>query len=130
MLSRSKGLNKRFRPADIFLLVFLLSMSVSGIFFIKEVMPKSTNVIIEVDGKQRYSLPLGTDSVTEVKGPEGPTIVEVKNGKVRVTESECPGKICVKQGWVDRGAIVCIPNRIIVRLDAEYSDKELDAVTE
>jgi len=38
--------------------------------------------------------------------------------KVRVKESSCPNKICVKTGWIKRSGeiIVCAPNEVTVRI--------------
>jgi hypothetical protein len=129
MRSRLKGLRHKITPADIFVFILLLALSVSGLLFIKEVMPKGTGVTIDVDGKQAYTLPLQGNSTTNVQGVNGITVVEIINGKVRVKDSDCPGKLCVKQGWIDRGAIVCLPNRVIVRLNNGHDSSRLDAIT-
>ena len=45
--------------------------------------------------------------------------LEVKDGKWRITEEECPNHICSSIGWVsvkDYFPIVCIPNEVIVTL--------------
>ncbi len=129
MRSRLKDLRNKITPADTFIFILLLTISISGYVFIKEVMPKGTGVTIDVDGKQAYTLPLHEDSITEVRGTHGITVVQVREGKVRVKDSDCPGKLCVKQGWIDRGAIVCLPNGIIVRLNNGGDSTKLDAVT-
>ena len=129
MRSRLKDLRNKITPADMFIFILLLTISISGFVFIKEVMPKGTGVTIEVDGKQAYTLPLHENSITDVQGAHGITIVEILDGKVRIKDSDCPGKLCVKQGWIDRGAIVCLPNRVIVRLNNGGDSTKLDAVT-
>ena len=129
MRSRLKDLKNKITPADMFIFILLLTVSISGFVFIKEVMPKGTGVTIYVDGKQAYTLPLHEDSITEVQGTHGITVVEVYEGKVRIKDSDCPRKLCVKQGWIDRGAVVCLPNRVIVRLNNGGDSTKLDAVT-
>lgn len=44
--------------------------------------------------------------------------VEVKGGKVRVAESDCPRRVCVRTGWISRPGqtIVCVPNRLLVEV--------------
>ncbi len=57
-------------------------------------------------------------------------VIEVKDGKVRVTESDCPYKICVKQGWIDRGSIVCLPNNTVTTVKGPLKNGEdVDAIT-
>jgi hypothetical protein len=130
MKLRLKGLTDRVTAADTLLFIILIVISVTGLVFIKEVLPKGTDAIIEVDGKAEYSVPLYEEKVIEVEGVKGVTVVELKDGKVRITDSPCPDKLCVKQGWIDRGAIVCLPNRVIVRTDNNAGQgQQLDAVT-
>ena len=46
---------------------------------------------------------------------EGTNTVTVKNGKVAVTEADCPDHYCMKRGYCDSGAqIVCLPNRLVL----------------
>lgn len=43
--------------------------------------------------------------------------IEVKDGKYRVHDVDCPDKICEKVGWVGKGSptlIVCLPNNIVI----------------
>ena len=52
-------------------------------------------------------------------GSYGKMKLEVKDGKWRITEEECPNHICSSIGWVsvkDYFPIVCIPNEVIVTL--------------
>lgn len=78
--------------------------------------------VIEIDGDCR-SISLAKDTLIDLGN--GMTI-EVKNGKVRVKESDCQQKICVKHGWIkfDNDVIVCIPNKTIIyvshRGDMDY----------
>ena len=57
---------------------------------------------------------------------EGHATVTIKDGKFSMTESDCPDKLCVRQGWIERGAIVCLPNQIVVET---VSKGGADAVT-
>ncbi|MFH1015362.1 MAG: NusG domain II-containing protein [Nitrospirota bacterium] len=117
--------------ADILLLAVLVLISISGFIFIKKAFPQGKDVKIEVNGKLAYKLPLNNNAIIAVKGIIGDTIVEIKNRKVRITESPCPNKICVHQGWIDRGAIVCLPNRVTVFIDSSEvrENKAIDAIT-
>lgn len=100
--------------ADRILLTILILLSSSGIVFIKEVLPEGNKVLIEVEGRPVYVLSIEKDRTVSVEGPEGKTIIEIKDHKVRITESACPNKLCIKQGWIKHGAIVCLPNRVVV----------------
>ena len=44
--------------------------------------------------------------------------IEIKDGAVRVAESDCPKGVCKQAGWVRTPgrSIVCVPNRVIIKL--------------
>lgn len=117
--------------ADKVLFVFLLAGSVAGIFIAREAMPQAKDVIIEIDGKPVYTFPLSIDRSVAVQGLYGNAAVEIKGNKVRVSEASCQNKICVKEGWVSRGVIVCLPGKITVFVggNGESIRKDIDAVT-
>ena len=116
--------------ADKVLFSLLLLLSLSGIFLIKTFVPEGHTVVIELDNKPVYLLPLDKDRIVSVEGPLGKTTIEIKNNKVRFLDSPCHNKLCVHQGWTERGAIVCLPNKVIVTIDRGKEKKEaIDAVT-
>ena len=46
-------------------------------------------------------------------------VVEIKDGKVSVTEASCKNQVCVRHGAISRSgeSIVCLPNRLVVRIE-------------
>ena len=71
-------------------------------------------VLIEARGELYVRAYLDTPARYAVPGPLGATVVEVREGAVRVVSSPCPEKQCVRSGPVHRrgGLIVCVPNRV------------------
>lgn len=59
-----------------------------------------------------------------------PLVLEYKTGAIRVSESECPGKDCMRTGWISTvGAqIVCLPNRLVVTIRGDGT-ASFDAMT-
>ena len=51
-------------------------------------------------------------------------VVEVKDGKIAITHSDCPGEDCVHSGWTDTSgrSIVCLPNALEIRVVADHDD--------
>jgi hypothetical protein len=116
--------------ADRILFLFLIVISVSGIFYTREAVSQSSDVIIELNGKPEYTFPLNIDRTVAVNGPIGKAVIEIKGGKVRVEEAPCPNQICVREGWISRGAIVCVPNRLVVLIGGgKKPSKDVDAVS-
>ncbi len=117
--------------ADKLIFLLLLTTSVAGIFYSREAMPQGPDIVITVGGQPRYTLPRDKDRVVSIPGPFGATVVEIKEGRVRVREAHCPNRLCEKQGWVSKGAIVCLPNHIVITVGgkADNLPKGIDAVT-
>lgn len=70
------------------------------------------------------------DTLIELK--EVRIIAEIKGGRIRIKDSDCKDKYCIKQGWLDvksSGRIICMPNRVIIEF-VKKNDAAIDAVTE
>ncbi len=55
--------------------------------------------------------------------------IEVKNGKIRVKDADCPEHLCVNMGWIQYGGqnIVCVPNKVMIEI-ASGAAPLIDAV--
>jgi hypothetical protein len=116
--------------ADRLLFLTLLLLSVAGLFFINKILPERKTVLIDADGKPAYTLPLSEDRTVSVDGPEGKSVVEIRRSRVRIIDSPCRNRLCIQQGWVTSGAIVCLPNRVVVTIQGRDTDHGVfDAVT-
>jgi hypothetical protein len=114
--------------ADRILFLFLVIASNAGMFYTREALSQGAEVVIEVSGKAVFTASLNTDREVLVEGLHGRSIVQIRNGKVRMKESRCNNHICMKQGWITRGTIVCLPNSIVV-IAGSSMKKDLDAIT-
>lgn len=50
--------------------------------------------------------------------------ITVRDGKIAITKSDCPGEDCVHSGWIDASgrSIVCLPNRLEIRILSDEND--------
>ena len=72
------------------------------------------------EGKLIATLSLNTDRVYAVETEKGVNVVTVRDGKVAVTEANCPDKYCMARGWCSGGTqIVCLPNRLVLKFVGE-----------
>ena len=54
----------------------------------------------------------------------GYNMVTVKDGKIAVTEANCPDQYCVRQGFCNSGEqIVCLPHKLVISF---IGDSEID----
>ncbi|MBI5195991.1 MAG: NusG domain II-containing protein [Nitrospirae bacterium] len=112
-------------------LIFLLLIILTVISFplAKKFIHPGNLVKIASDNKIAYVLPLDEAETVTVKGAAGDSVIEIKNRKVRMKESPCPNKLCVRQGWIESGAIVCVPNRVVVTISNDENNGQYDAVS-
>lgn len=117
--------------ADRLLLLFLIAGSIAGTFIAGKAMSQGLNVTVEIDGKPAYTFPINIDKTITVSGPYGDSVIEIKDKKVHIRETHCPNKLCVKQGWISNGAIVCLPNKIVVIVGGNGNNppEDIDAIT-
>ena len=82
---------------------------------------------ILIDGKLVRSVDLHIDQhFTLDTHNGGQNTVTVRDGKIAVTEANCPDHYCMERGFCNSGAqIVCLPNRLVIRFVGE---QEIDAV--
>ena len=75
---------------------------------------KTVKVIKLSDTKQPYTVELG-----------GNTLYVERDG-VSMTKADCPDKLCVRQGKIKSGAIICLPNKVSVEFENKHGG--IDAV--
>ncbi len=102
---------------DIVLICALLLLALAAWGALRLTKKPGGEAVVNVDGQTVAVLPLSEDTVLTVGADRGFTnIVEVSGGRVRVTEADCPDRLCVRQGWVSREgeSVVCLPHKLIV----------------
>lgn len=91
--------------------------------------PDTDSVEVVRNGEVLYSFDMRTakDQSIRIEYGESYNIIEISEGKIRVSEAGCPDKTCVKMGWLKSGTpVVCLPNRLEIRFFHGKSD--VDAV--
>ena len=119
-------------PGDVFIVlavialsVFLISRSVAGAGG-----DSRLEASISVNGKEVRVVALaGETRKLAIDGYQGKSYVEISGGRVRMEDSACPDKLCVKSGWISRPgeSIVCLPNRVVI--EVRSGEGGPDAVT-
>jgi hypothetical protein len=74
-----------------------------------------------IEGEQgSWVYPLETSQALVVHGPVGTTRIQLKEGAIRVLESDCRDKLCVNFGPARHGGdwIACLPNRVFIRVES------------
>lgn len=56
--------------------------------------------------------------------------IEIRDGAVCVSESDCPDKVCVSSGWTSDPSrpIVCAPAKVLVRIQSDGGEDDADFI--
>lgn len=112
---------------DFILLMTILILSLSLFIGYRFFFSRSGDyVTITVDGEIYKSLPLDEDTELTIKGTDGgANHLEIKKGAARITDADCPDKLCVHQKKIENQGetLVCLPHKVIVQVS---SDKKGD----
>ena len=88
---------------------------------------QASAVQIISEGKVLYTLPLAVDKTVTVQTALGTNTVTIQDGKVAVTEADCPDGHCMAQGFCSGGAqIVCLPHRLVITF---LGEQQLDGIS-
>jgi hypothetical protein len=114
--------NADFALAAVILVLFaapLLSMMAPQSSPKTAVVYRDNNVVREIS--------LAGDATVSV----GSMTFEVKSGKIRVSESDCPNHVCMREGWIMNPgqSIVCLPNHVIVEIPVDHENGKYDILS-
>ncbi len=122
-----KDLRIFLRPSFCDFIIIILIIATIFLYSIKKKHTDNSIIIVEINGKTKYTLHTAVDTIILADGYRGPFSFEIKDKKVKMKNSTCPLHICVKQGWIKNSneMIICIPNRIKI----SFSGNDYDAIT-
>lgn len=118
--------------ADKIFLAILLVVSIALYGSIRWLVNASTSdqkvAVVTYKDKEVLRIDMKNDGTYTVDGTLGDVIIEVKDNKIRVQEETSPYNICSIQGWVEyaRVPIVCLPNHVMILIQAAQNDDDED----
>lgn len=118
--------------ADKIFLAILLVISIALYGSIRWLVSASTSdqkvAVVTYKDKEVLRIDMKNDGTYTVDGTLGDVIIEVKDNKIRVEEETSPYNICSIQGWVEyaRVPIVCLPNHVMILIQAAPNDDDED----
>ena len=114
----------RFQKGDyLAVAVTLLLAAVVFLAFLPRETGDTPMAEIYLDGTLVRRVSLDTAAEFSVTGDYMNTVT-VRDGKIAVTDSDCPGGDCVHSGWIGTSgrSIVCLPNRMEIRIVSAPGD--------
>lgn len=91
---------------------------------------KKKEAVVSFKNDEILRLDLYEDGIYSVEGTLGPVDVEIQDEAVRVEKENSPYHLCSIQGWVSQPnrPIICLPNNIVVEIQASETDNDVDTV--
>ncbi|QNO13616.1 NusG domain II-containing protein [Alkalicella caledoniensis] len=122
------------KKGDIVIVVVVLILALVGgsIYYFNSGGPEDgAMIVVEVNGVEIDRKPLveaDRDLIEVYQGPAGETMVQFFQRGARVLESDCPDKICINFGMMDRPALnnACLPNRVVFRIVGGNEDLDIN----
>jgi len=87
-------------------------------------------ISVQVNGEEIKQITFSKEKkVYPIRTEFGINILEVSEDGIRVIEANCPDKLDVKFGRIDKvgQAIICIPNRLVIQIKSRQNN-DLDVV--
>lgn len=119
-----RGMRLRFQKGDLLAVAVTLLLAVAVfVLFLPRENSQAAVAEIYLDGALIRQVSLSEDGEFTVTGDYENTVT-VRDGKIAVTRSDCPGGDCIHSGWIgSRGrSLVCLPNRLEIRVVSASGD--------
>lgn len=119
------------------ILCLVLGVSLAAIF-LPAVHDAGYIADIYQDGRLLAAIPLDRANMDGVDTPCRFTVtgengcvneLEIRSGSIGMVSADCPDKLCVHQGFIDRPGlpIVCLPNKLVIQL-RRVDSEEIDGI--
>jgi hypothetical protein len=120
---------KLFKWSDIVFTVAVAAVSLV-VWAVLDTAPVGERLVVTLDGKVIATLPLDRDADFTVQG-EYTNVIRIKDGKAFMLDTDCPNKICQKEGSIEKTgqSIICAPNKMTASIEGG-GEGDVDAVTQ
>ena len=114
------------KKRDFILIGAILAVILIAFGVISLIKKDGDHVIVRVDGQEVAKYSLSEDGEYALNG--GTNILRIENGEAYLVSANCPDKLCVNQGKIDKSGetITCLPNKLTVTVySSENGEVEL-----
>ena len=120
---KAKASFRRSTIIEIIVFSLILFAIVLAVIFTSRPKEDATKAHVYYQGETVYVLDLSEDKQVQVKTEHGIVHIEVKEGKIHVLSSPCPGQTCVHQGEKSQAgeSIICAYEGVLISLHGETS---------
>ncbi len=119
---------KRIKIGDLVIVIVVLILGFIPVLTAKNNKPDQYSIII--NGVEIMQIPADVDTTVTISAPLGKVIISVQDYRAKIVESNCPTKICIRTGYIDKvgESIVCVPNSLIIIAQGKSDGEKYDAI--
>lgn len=117
---------------DLILIGSVLVLSVAVILFLIFTRKEGSKLVVTIDGNVYKTFNLNEDTTFTIEDDKGGwNTFEIKDGKVKMLEANCPDKLCVTNFnpiHYDNETITCLPHKVVLEIEGgEENDVDIIA---
>ncbi|MFV0239492.1 MAG: NusG domain II-containing protein [Lacrimispora sphenoides] len=110
---------------DYIIAIFFIILAILSYFILHMIIGGVGNYAdVTVNGQHYATLNLYENTEIVITGDKGYNILVIQDGEAYMKDADCPDKICVRQGHINKvnQTIVCLPNKVVVKIIGKNDD--------
>lgn len=128
LFKKEKISDEKMKKIEINMIIVLIIFAILNYIISKYVFIKKKNNIVVWNNNKRITeingevIDINKDMIFKIETDNGEyNVIEIKDKKVRCIDANCPDKICVSHGIlnkdIDNDQIVCAPHKVLIQYE-------------
>ncbi len=103
---------------DLIIISVIAVLALALFVFLKITDRTGACAVVTVDGVEEARFDLSADTEYEIKSAEGVNHLVIKEGYAYLKDADCPDKLCVKMGRINKEgqSIICLPHKVVIEI--------------
>ena len=127
-------MKKKINKFDIGLIAIIIIINVFFILYGSNNAVKANNKIAYIYSENKlvgeYVLTDDVNDEVKIESETGFNILHIEDGQIWIHDASCPDRVCISQGKIsyDGEIIVCLPNKMLIKIVDNNEDSEIDFI--
>lgn len=127
-------MKKKINKFDIGLIAIIIIINVFFILYGGSNAVKVNNKIAYIYSNNilvgEYVLTDDVNDEVKIESETGFNILHIEDGQIWIHDASCPDRVCISQGKIsyDGEIIVCLPNKMLIKIVDNNQDSEIDFI--
>lgn len=127
-------MKKKINKFDIGLIAIIIIINVFFILYGGSNAVKVNNKIAYIYSNNilvgEYVLTDDVNDEVKIESETGFNILHIEDGQIWIHDASCPDRVCISQGKIsyDGEIIVCLPNKMLIKIVDNNEDSEIDFI--